>query len=209
MKHLVLIGDLVASRHVGDRAALQRRLKNAVRNLNRRHGKRLTSPFTVTLGDEFQAIYRDAETVFGDVFFLLHALSPVRVRFSLAVGKIDTPLNREQAIGMDGPAFHDAREIMDRLKTTGRLLGVGGLPAGITRFAEPMLAILSGQIDSWRDTRLRLLSGLLEGADTAALAKITQITPRAVNKNIRAADLDEWTRVLLELAGALNTALKS
>lgn len=207
MNHLVLIGDLVASRHATDRASLQRRLQKAVQSLNRRREAGLRSPFTITLGDEFQAIYRDADTTFGDVFFLLHALAPIRVRFALSVGKIDTPINKRQAIGMDGPAFHEAREIMNGLKKDGRLLGLGGLDPEASRLAKPVLAILSGIIEPWRDTRLRLMAGLLDGADSVSLAKAAQITPRAVNKNIRAADLDEWRRVLLELTRSLNTAL--
>lgn len=209
VKHLVLIGDLVGSRQVAGRAALQRRLKSAVQTVNRRRQPLLGSPMTITLGDEFQAVYRSVETVFADIFLLLHALAPVRARFALAVGEIVTPLNKQQAIGMDGPAFHEARDVLTTLKAEGRLLGLAGLREDTARLAKPVLAVLSGQMEAWRETRLRLFAGLLEGASPAALAKTAKITPRAVNKNIRAADLDEWTVILAEFSRALDQALKS
>lgn len=208
MKHLVLIGDIVGSRQVSGRAALQRQLQAAVQAVNHRSQAWLASPLTITLGDEFQAVYRGSQTVFSDIFFLLHALAPLRARFALAAGEIVTPLNKKQAIGMDGPAFHAARDLLIGLKTQDRLFGIAGLPAEIAKLAKPVLAVLSGQADGWRQTRFQLLAGLLEGRDTAALAKAAKITPRAVNKNIRAADLDEWTVLLREFSQALAEVLK-
>lgn len=209
MKHLVLIGDIVASRHASDRAELQRRLKSVLHATNRRRQALLTSPLTVTLGDEFQAVYRRAESVFADAFSILHALAPVRVRFALAVGEIATPLNRTQALGMDGPAFHEARELLTRLKTSGRFFALAGPRPETTRLANPVLAVLSGQVEGWRETRLRLLAELLDGASSSALAKTAKITPRAVNKNIRAADLDEWATILRDICKSMDEALKS
>jgi hypothetical protein len=209
MKHLVLIGDLVGSRQSGERAALQRRLQRAVQAVNLRRQSLLASPMTITLGDEFQAIYRGGGTVFADIFFLLHALAPVRVRFALAVGEIVTPLNRERAIGMDGPAFHQARDLLTELKGDARLLGLAGAKEDIARLAKPVLAVLSGQIEGWREKRLQLMAGLLDDSSSTELAKVAKITPRAVNKNIRAADLDEWKSILSEFSRALDDALKT
>lgn len=206
MQHLVLIGDLVGSRRAPDRAALQKRLQSAVKLLNKKRGDALRSPYTITLGDEFQAVYKDARTAFADLFLLLHALAPDRIRFALATGDIATKINRAQAIGMDGPAFHAARAILEELKADRRLFGVGGLPPETARWVPPTLAVLSGLVEGWRDTRLRLMAGLLDAEDTETLARKTGITARAVNKNIRAADLDEWATVLHEIESLLSAA---
>jgi len=123
MKYLVVIGDVVASRDLPVRAQFQRRLKQALQALNGRR-KALASAYTLTLGDEFQAVYRDAGTAFADVFALQAELAPVQARFALAVGEIVTPINPAQAIGMDGPAFHRARALLETLKAKRRLLGV-------------------------------------------------------------------------------------
>ncbi|MBL9216429.1 MAG: hypothetical protein JNG83_13210 [Opitutaceae bacterium] len=206
MRYLVIIGDVVASRRLPARAQFQRRLKTLLQGLNRR-GRGLVSPYTLTLGDEFQAVYRDAGTAFADIFTLLAGLAPVRARFALAAGEIVTPLNPAQAIGMDGPAFHRARALLDRLKREGRLLGVQGEAAGWPLPAA-VLAVLSGLVEGWRPNRIGLFAGLLAARPVTELARGAGITPRAVNKNIRAADLDEWRRILDEIARLLNQELK-
>jgi hypothetical protein len=207
MKYLVLIGDVVASRHLPARAQFQRRMKNLLEKTNGRN-RSLVSPYTLTLGDEFQAVYREAGTAFADAFSLLAQMAPVQARFALAVGEIVTPINPEQSIGMDGPAFHRARALLDNLKAERRLFGVDGGPDGWVLPAAT-LAVLSGQVGGWRPNRLALFAGLLAGDPVAELARRTNITPRAVNKNIQAADLDEWKRILDEISRLLNQELKS
>ncbi|MFZ5494945.1 MAG: SatD family protein [Verrucomicrobiota bacterium] len=207
MKYLVLIGDIVGSRGLSARAQFQRRMKGVLQALNGRR-KTLASPYTLTLGDEFQAVYRDADAAFADVFAVLAEIAPVQARFALAVGEIVTPVNPTQAIGMDGPAFHRARALLEQLKAGRRLLGVDGGAGGWTLPAAA-LAVLSGQLAGWRENRLKLFARILAGEPAGELAKRTGITPRAVNKNIRAADLDEWKRILDEITRLLNEELKS
>lgn len=208
MQYLVLIGDVVGSRRLSARASLQKRIKAELVALNRRRPS-LSSPYTLTLGDEFQMVGRDATGIFADVFTLLAAVAPVRMRFGLAVGEIVTPLNREQAIGMDGPAFHRARAVLERLKGEGRLFGV---QRSATETDDPLLTpvlnVLSAQVEGWKPVRLQLFAGMLTGLATAALAAETGITIRAVNKNIRAAELDEWRLILQNIERALNGDLK-
>jgi hypothetical protein len=208
MQYLVLIGDVVASRRLPARAQFQRRLKAALKDVNGR-ARSLASPYTLTLGDEFQAVYRQADTAFADVFALQAAIAPVRARFALAVGEIATPLNPSQAIGMDGPAFHRARALLESLKAGRRLLGAQGRDPAQWALPAAALAVLSGLTEGWRENRTRLFAGLLAGRPAAELARQTGITPRAVNKNVRAADLDEWKRILDEITRLLNEEIKT
>jgi hypothetical protein len=208
MKYLVLIGDVLGSKQLPARAQFQRRLKSALDGLNGRR-KTLVSPYTLTLGDEFQAVYRDASGVFADIFTLLSQVAPVQMRFAVAVGEIVTPINPKQSIGMDGPAFHRARARLEKLKSQGRLLGVQEV--GDVRWKLPgaTLAVLSGLVEGWRQKRLQLFAGLLAGLPVSELARLTGITTRAVNKNIRAADLDEWKHIVDEISRLLSEEMKT
>lgn len=208
MKYLVLIGDVIGSKQLPARAHFQRRLKSALQGLNA--GRRaLISPYTLTLGDEFQAVYRDSSGLFADVFTLLAAVAPVQVRFAVAVGEIVTPINSTQSIGMDGSAFHLARARLEKLKGQGRLLGVQDSNDPRWRLPVSTLAVLSGLMEGWRQKRLQLFAGMLAGAGVRELARQTRITPRAVNKNIRAADLDEWRSIVNEISRLLNEEIKA
>jgi hypothetical protein len=209
MRYAVIIGDVVSSRQLAQRAQFQRQLKSAMLPINRRRGRALASPYTVTLGDEFQAVYRDPTLVFADVFTLLARLSPVRVRFSIGVGEIVTPLNSAQAIAMDGSAFHRARAGLEQLKKDHRLLSVRMAEEDPPGMRSPVLAVLSGLVEGWRQKRLQLFAAMLHGEETGQLSRQTGITSRAVNKNIRAADLDQWKLILDDVARGLNDAVKA
>ncbi len=209
MRYLVLIGDVVGSRHLSApaRASFQKRLRAELEALNKSR-KGLASPYTLTLGDEFQAVLREPAGVFADAFALLARTAPMRMRFALAVGEIVTPINPKQAIGMDGPAFHRARATLERLKAAERLFGVQWSadepPASVTAAA---LNVLSSWVEGWKPTRLALFASLLRGAPVSQLAEATGITPRAVNKNIRAAELDEWQTILQNIEQSLTAEL--
>ncbi|MEO6994191.1 MAG: SatD family protein [Lacunisphaera sp.] len=208
MKYLVLIGDVIGSKQLPARAQFQRRLKSALQGLNG-HRKNLVSPYTLTLGDEFQAVYRDPAGLFADLFTLLAGIAPVQARFAIAVGEIVTPINSTQSIGMDGSAFHFARARLEKLKRQRQMLGIQDFTDPRWRLPVSTLAVLSGLMEGWRQKRLQLFAGMLAGMGVRELAKQTRITPRAVNKNIRAADLDEWRRIVDEISRLLNEEIKA
>lgn len=208
MKVLAVIGDIVGSKQLRARAQFQRRLQAALRAANTR-SEPLASPYTLTLGDEFQAVYRDAMTVWADVFALMAQIAPVRARFALGVGELATPLNPAQAIGMDGPAFHRAREELEALKASGRLLGVRGAEGEPWGLAGAALRLVSVQVEAWKPRRLRVFADWLAGRPVVEVAGQAGISPRAVYKNIRAAGLDEIKGLCDELARVLNAELKS
>lgn len=209
MGYAVIIADLVASRRLPARAQFQRRLKTVLQGINARAGRALASPYTLTLGDEFQAVYRDANLVFADIMSIQAEIAPVQARFAVATGPLATNVNAAQAIGMDGPAFHRARALLDRLKDEQRLFGVQTGDAPDWTLAGGTLAVLSGITESWLPKRFEVLAGLLGGMSRPELAKKADITIRAVNKNIRAADLDEWKRILDDIARSLNEQIKA
>lgn len=209
MGYTVIIADLVASRRLPARAQFQRRLKTVLQGVNARAGRALASPYTLTLGDEFQAVYRDATSVFADIMSIQAQIAPVHARFAVAAGPLATNVNAAQAIGMDGPAFHRARALLGRLKDERRLFGVQTDDAGDWTLAGGALAVFSGITESWLPKRFEVFAGVLGGVTGPELAKKTDITVRAVNKNIRAADLDEWKRILDAIARSLNEETKA
>jgi len=206
MVHLVLIADLVASRHTQDRQALQRCLKSELAALNYSKGG-LTSPYTLTLGDEFQAVFNRADRVFIDLVGLLSALHPTRIRFSLGLGTITTDLNPDQALGMDGPAFYAARDGIERLKSSGDLLHIEGLPAGEAALANGSLRLISQHLEKWHANRFDILHSLMSGHSVQAIAERIDISEQAVYKNIHSGGLDAVIDVLSALTDIVNRQL--
>lgn len=163
--------------------------------------------YTLTLGDEFQAVFATADHVFDDIVQILGALHPDQVRFSLGLGNITTELNLDQALGMDGPAFYRARDGIEQLKDSGDLLRLVGLPDRWAALAQGSLRLLSKWIQKWEANRLAVLHGLLSGDPVKAISTDLGVTEQAVYKNIRSGGLDAVIEVLSALTDILNNCL--
>ena len=208
MQVISIIGDIVASKQMAQRSVFQRKLGRILAHTSA-HARQLASPYTITLGDEFQAVYRKADLLFADIFGIMADIHPVRARFALGVGALTTRINPTQALGMDGPAFHDARETLMALKHDRRLFRIGGRPAEAWTLGEHVLNFLSHQVEGWSRNRLLVTAGLLRGRPVKEIEADLQISRVAVYKNIRAAALDEVVGICHELERALNHALRN
>ncbi len=207
MQVIAIIGDIVASKKVGQRGAFQRRLGKILETTSQ-NARHLASPYTITLGDEFQAVYRKADQLFADLFTIMAEIHPVRTRLVLGVGELTTRINAAQALGMDGPAFYEARAALTALKEDERLLRIGGQPAETWALSNHVLNLLSHQIEGWSHNRLLVMAGLLRGKAVKEIEEGLQISRVAVYKNIQAAALDEVVGICHELERAMNQALR-
>lgn len=220
-KMLAVIGDMVGSKRIGaeERAQVQQRLAEVLGELNNRCAEMLISPYTLTLGDEFQAVFHRADAFMLDAFSIQLALHPVQVRFAFGVGEITTAINPTQALGMDGPAFHYARDGITALKCSDCLFAVQGLPVEIQLFVQHSLDLLSHQLAPWGALRLRILTRLyqqyteLEGGAygkglIADIAGQVGITERAVYKHIKAGALKTVIALCNDLAELVNDAMR-
>jgi len=116
MRHTALIGDLVGSKTLAPEARrkVQRALKGLFERLAPAATPGVSSQPTITLGDEFQALFSAAESAAAIRTFLTDVQDvcrPVGVRFGIGVGELTTD-RTPVAIGMDGPCFHRAREAL-------------------------------------------------------------------------------------------------
>jgi hypothetical protein len=206
MQVIALIGDLVASKTLPERGVFQRQLTRVLAKTSA-GARDLASPYTITLGDEFQAVYRGGGSVFADIFAILAAIYPVQARFAIGVGELSTRINSRQALGMDGPAFHQARATLIDLKGDGGWLRVGGVAPAPWQLTNHTLNLLSHQAKGWSRNRLLILAGLLRGATVPALVRSVKISRVAVYKNIRAAALNDVVGICQEINGALDRSL--
>ncbi|MBN7797549.1 SatD family protein [Parahaliea mediterranea] len=206
MYSLALIGDIVDSRGVEERGALQRSLNALFDDLNRRFADSLLSPLTLTLGDEFQALFARADDLWTVITCLQAAVHPVQVRFGLGLGDIVTDINPQAALGMDGPAFHLARDAVEALKDEGGLLRVAGLEDG--DLINPTLLLLSDAQTRWRGTRFRVFRDYLGDRPVEEIAKDLDISKVAVYKNINDGMLATIAHVLRAITARMNGALQ-
>lgn len=112
--YLAFIGDVIDSKQVKYRSELQEALKHAFKAINEQYPELIISKFTLTLGDEFQALLVPSKQVF-EVIDHLERLIPVPFRYGMGYGTLMTDYDEEISIGADGPAFWHAREAIDHI----------------------------------------------------------------------------------------------
>ncbi len=112
--YIAVIGDLIQSRQLKNRRAIQKELQEVLKMLNHKYEDFIVSPFTLTIGDEFQVLLE----VDGRLWELLDTLQisiPVPCRIGVGLGEIFTDINTEYSIGADGDVFWHARDAIDRV----------------------------------------------------------------------------------------------
>jgi len=207
MKRIALIGDIVGSRKIKKRGELQRKLLKHLTVINATR-RTLLSPYTITLGDEFQALYSSADELFKDIWTILLTLYPARVRFSISLGELFTRINKKQSIGMDGPAFHNARSGLLELKKTPYLFNISTDAEWENELAKQSLFLISQISGKWKSTRLKILIMLYEGMPVKEISNKLKISDKAVYKNIDSGGLNLVAKITKEIAKELNSLIK-
>jgi hypothetical protein len=185
-RYLAVITDVVRSRQLAPtaRARLQEELRALLATLNLGFAEALAAEFVITTGDEFQGLLRDGAVIPDLVWALRTQLQGARTRVGIGYGTLHTEL-LPQAIGMDGPVFHAARDAIVLARKEG---WEGGVFRG---FGDPGDRILNGiahllERHTGRMTprQRELADQLRNGVDQTRLAEQLHITRQGVNKQI-------------------------
>jgi hypothetical protein len=192
---IAIIGDFVRSRRVQGTARedLQRRLVTLLRELNRRHTRAILATFVITTGDEFQGLLSDG-TAIPDLIWTMdkHLRTRIDVRIGIGHGVLDTPLKKE-AIGMDGPVWHNARAAIIEAKQKSRL---GGVFRGFPEPAETILNGIARLLHKMRhdltQKQFMIVDRLRGAPNQSAVADAMKISKQVVSKQALAAGFEAY-----------------
>lgn len=189
--YIVVIGDIEQSSQLsqGDRKQVQKTLESVFQKINQQSTD-IISPYTITLGDEFQAVYQSAVEMFKHIWTVMASIHPVKVRFSVGAGKITTEINRENSLGMDGPAFHKARKHIEWMKEEKLLLSVTTEDTQFDQLVNNTFRILDANLRSWKKNRFIILQKLYERKEVKQIAEEIGLSEVAIYKNINAGTLE-------------------
>jgi hypothetical protein len=203
MNYLVLIADIIQSKQIEERNEFQSDLKNKLEQINN-NSKGLLSPYTITLGDEFQAVYKKADYLLKDVFEVLSTAHPVQIRFAIGWGQIDTEINRNRSIGMDGQAFYNARNGLKNLKKINysTIQFYGDLFTNI-EFVNNSLELSLAIMSNWKKNTLLIFKGLRNNRTVKKIAPVLDITERGVYKIIETNRIRKFVKFFKSVERAL------
>jgi hypothetical protein len=133
----------------------------------------------------------------------------VLVRFSLAVGELSTAVNPHQALGMDGPAFHQARGGIEAMKTEDTLLRIEGLEADSAALCNASLRLVSHAFRRWQTRRFEILAALQRDTPVLDIARQLAVSEQAVYKNVSEGHLRDVLTVFDAIATLVNRTLRA
>lgn len=185
--YVALIGDIRGSRDVDDRQEVQTEFKRVVDALNEQvASSAIASPFTVTTGDEFQVLLTDASAAVDAAVAASDRFHPARLRFGIGRGGLDTELNPTQAIGMDGPCFHRARDAIDSAREDGAWLRVAGWSDGLEAHVNAMFDLVQGVREDWTDRQAEFALALAEAGTQNRVADRYDVSKSTVSESLSA-----------------------
>ena len=202
--YLALIADVIDSKMVQERFDLQKQLEKTLQTMNELFGEFLASNFTLTLGDEFQALLKVDAPVFQIIDTLRSELTPTQLRFGIGLGEIVTDIDPLQSIGADGPAYWNARAAINLVHqkndygNTQIYFSCGKEKQDF--FVNALIASGEAIRSGWRGSQEEILLDLLkrcvysENFSQQDLAQSLEINPSALSKRLKSSSIRVYLR---------------
>jgi hypothetical protein len=177
---VTVIGDLVGSRSVPDRAQVQDTLAAALTEVN--SVVAVAQPFQPTVGDEHQGACRTLPDALRAALLVRLTLLPlVDVRHGIGHGEVSVHDASRTPLLQDGPGWWSARSAIDALgarRGPGRTWFQGPDEGRVNAF----LVCRDQIVDRLNDRGLRILRLALLGHSQKEIAEIEDIYPSAVSQ---------------------------
>jgi hypothetical protein len=171
--YFILMGDVIESRK-RNATSLRQQLESLLATCNRDLKPNIVSPYTTTLGDEFQGIAGSLHAVAETIFCLDEARIKKQydfmIRYVAHYGEIQTPINTDVAYGMMGPGLTKARDLLTD-KRRGEPRFCFDLPD--TRLAENLtrlFSVIDGLTDRWKQRDFSLITDMLASTNNEEVA---------------------------------------
>ncbi|WP_435099478.1 SatD family protein [Halorubrum sp. N11] len=207
-RYVALIGDIRGSRKLDNRNEAQEEFKQVVDSLNEHvPDGSIASRFTVTTGDEFQVLLTDATDAVTAAVAASDRFHPARLRFGIGLGELDTEVNPDQAIGMDGPCFHRARKAIDAAATDEAWLRVDGWSNALDSHVNAMADLVQCVREDWTARQAEFALALTEAATQKRVAERYGVSKSTVSESLSAGHVRKVRKAETSIGDLLQAAL--
>lgn len=203
----VVLGDVVGSREIEDRAAFKEALERSVSVVSDRYADALVAGIEPLKGlDEFGGVLVDVSVLYRVLRDVTEALHPTEVRFGVATGSIDVGRSTGSVSEMDGNAFHCADELVARAEGEGLLVAVDtGNPT-----LDPFLTVAFDSLlrlrGSWTDRQLEAVQAYRRAGTQGEAAETLGISQQAVSNALSRAGYDRVVALEAHVADGMEAA---
>jgi hypothetical protein len=210
----IFMGDVVASSAL-DQIDLQAQLKKLIRDTNEKRKAGILSPYTITLGDEFQGVARSLSGLVETVFFLEEEILRKQYTFKLHYvahwGEITTRINRNVAYEMMGPGLANARaKLTSKRRRRPRFIFEYG-DRQKDQILNGIFLVIENIIDRWKPRDFSLILDMIKlesDSKIAAKRKRDRSLIWRRRETLRVDDYAELKASLMEIAKLLDNGFR-
>ena len=216
--YLALIADVIDSKIVQERFDLQKQVEKTLQKMNELFGDYMVSRFTLTLGDEFQALLKVDAPIFQIIDSLRSELTPTQLRFGIGLGEIVTAIDPLQSVGADGPAYWNARAAINFVHQKNDYgntqIYFSSGKENQDFFVNSLIASGEAIRSGWRDSQEEILLNLLkrsvysESFSQQDLAQSLAINPSALSKRLKSSSIRVYLRGRAAALASIQSTVK-
>lgn len=212
--YVAIIGDIKQSKKIENRSEVQNKLKQVLEEINNKYKRDISSKFILTLGDEFQGLLGNGINTMNIISEIERKMFPVRIRFGIGIGKITTDVDKEMALGADGPGYYKARNAIEYLKDNVKKkqaiaadirFEVESDNQATTIMLNTILSLMTAIKESWSERQREIIWDMLEHQDSQIdVAKRLKIKQPAVQKSFSKGKYYAYKDAIDTIGKALN-----
>ena len=210
MKRIILMADIIKS-HLQDQRELISEFKEMIQSTNIIYQDSILSPLTITLGDEFQGILKNAISAVEIIIHLeeelLHRKAGFKLRYIVHEGEIETAINDKIAFEMLGEGLSEARNMLTILKEGKHRFHIVIDNSSHSELLNNAFKIFETITDRWREKKdEEIISNFLKYKDYKIIAEILERERSLIWKRQKSLQLESYYSIksIIELSFKLS-----
>lgn len=212
--YIAVIGDIIKSRKIANRNEIQAKLKKTLQKINQKYNDDIASNFMITIGDEFQGLLKNGKNLIKIISEIEIAMLPIQIRFGIGIGKIDTEINKDMPLGADGPAYHNARQMIEELKSRDKkyetnhsniMICSQGNHAQTDTLLNTILSLCSAIKSKWTPRQIEIISCYIDSdKNQYKAAENLGIRQSSVNKSLNNSNFYTYEKAMDTVSSVLS-----
>lgn len=209
--YFAVIGNIVQSKDITNHFRIEEKLKEVLDEINEKYATEIALDFVLTTGNEFKGLLSGSLRILEIIDRIRIMMGPVDIRFGIGIGEIDGKIDNRLSVGVDGPAFWNAREAIleiDNADDYGKtkILIMSDENKHITRIMNDNLRLCDYIESRWRETQKEVVefSILHFGYDLKVkqtdLARRLNLSTQALNQRIQSSGYYNFMRARKEIS---------
>ena len=191
---LVMLGDIRHSRLLTDRSSIQTGLRRLTAQINREMASLISVPFSISGGDEIQALLADPGTLYEVVDNIDLTADLFGMRFGIGWGPLSTP-HAERTWEMDGECFHHARQAIAQGKKEDRWVTVGGMGDDGDKVINGVFRLVQVIREGWTDKQRTAVAARKAAITQTQTAEQLGLDTSTLSKMLKAAQYKQLTEM--------------